>query len=156
MSNMYSSISFNSLRAFLVGLSLMVGLTPTLLWAAGPTSAEYGVVLNLSGKQRMLTQKMSKEVMLVALSVDTAANVANLQKTSSLFDKTLKGLRNGSGELRLPATSSKRILRQLDKIDQIWAGFYPAVKEVISRGSASKAQVAQIAENQALMVMCFN
>ncbi len=114
--------------------------------AEGPTSAEYGVVLNLSGKQRMLTQKMSKEMMLVALDVDKDANLANLQKTSALFDKTLKGLRNGSEELHLPPTSSGRILRQLDKIDAIWADFNPVVQGVLADKSVTKEQVAVVAE----------
>ncbi len=134
-------------RILTIFLSSALFLFSTMSVAEGPTSAEYGVVLNLSGKQRMLTQKMSKEMMLIALDVDAAGNLANLAKTSGLFDKTLKGLRNGSEELRLPPTSSSRILRQLDKIDGIWAGFYPVVKEVINGKSVSKEQVAVVAKN---------
>ncbi len=115
--------------------------------AAGPDSAEYGVVLNLSGKQRMLSQKMSKEVMLVALGVDLDQNLKNLIATSTLFDETLKGLRNGSDSLRLPPTSSKRILRQLDKIDALWSKFYPEIRTVIDNRSVSKQQVMAIANN---------
>ena len=135
------------LRALAVGLiggASLLSTGPTL--AEGPSSAEYGVVLNLSGKQRMLTQKMSKEMMLVALDVDKAANLANLEKTSALFDKTLKGLRNGSDKLRLPPTSSKRILRQLDKIDTIWADFHPVVKQVLTDQAVTQEQVAVVAE----------
>ena len=43
---------------------LIAGATPLAAEEAGPTTAEYGVVLNLSGKQRMLTQKMNKAVKL--------------------------------------------------------------------------------------------
>jgi len=120
-------------------------ISPT--FASGPSSAEYGVVLNLSGKQRMLTQKMSKEIMLVALNIETDKNLANLQKTSSLFDKTLQGLRNGSADLGLPPTSSKRILRQLDKVDAIWAKFYPVVKEILSNKAVSKDNIAFVSKN---------
>ncbi len=126
---------------------LMLGVTHVTMAADGPTSAEYGVVLNLSGKQRMLTQKMSKEILLIALGEEAEKNLANLKKTSGLFDKTLKGLRNGSDDLRLPPTSSSRILRQLDKIDAIWADFYPVVKAIIDSGMVSKDQVAAITMN---------
>lgn len=132
-------------KMLLILLALVLG-APSVALAAGPTSAEYGVVLNLSGKQRMLTQKMSKEMMLVALGVETNKNLENLAKTSALFDKTLKGLRNGSDELRLPPTSSGRILRQLDKIDGIWAQFYPVVKDVLAAKAVSKEQVAVVAQ----------
>jgi len=112
----------------------------------GPTSAEYGVVLNLSGKQRMLTQKMSKEILLIALDINKENNLANLQQTSELFDETLKGLRNGSEQLHLPPTHSGRILRQLDKIDAIWAEFYPVVQDIIASKTVTKEQVSLIAK----------
>ena len=126
---------------------LLLCAAPMALAADGPTSAEYGVVLNLSGKQRMLTQKMSKEIMLVALGIDTEKNLASLAKTSELFDKTLKGLRNGSAELGLPPTRANRILRQLDKIDAIWAKFYPVVQTILKNKAVTKEQVAAIAKN---------
>ena len=59
------------------------------------TASEYATVINLAGRQRMLTQKMSKEVLLVALGHDADANKANLRNTASLFDRTLKGLKDG-------------------------------------------------------------
>lgn len=113
---------------------------------ASPTAAEYGTVLNLSGKQRMLTQKMSKEVMLVALDVNKAANIENLNNTAALFDKTLKGLRNGDASLGLPPTSAKRILRQLSKVDKLWANFYPAIQTILSTGTVTAEQVAFVAQ----------
>lgn len=113
---------------------------------ASPTAAEYGTVLNLSGKQRMLTQKMSKEVMLVALDVDKVANIENLNSTAALFDKTLKGLRNGDASLGLPETSSKRILRQLTKVEKLWAELYPTIKSIVAVGTVTADQVAFIAQ----------
>ncbi|WED23874.1 type IV pili methyl-accepting chemotaxis transducer N-terminal domain-containing protein [Vibrio sp. JC009] len=112
---------------------------------AAPSAAEYGVILNLSGKQRMLSQKMSKEVALIALKVDVEQNVNNLKATSALFDKTLKGLRDGDSSLGLPPTESKRIIRQLDKVSSIWTEFYPVVKSVIDSKSVSNEQLASIA-----------
>jgi len=115
-------------------------------FAEGPTASEYGVVLNLSGKQRMLTQKMSKEIVLIAMGHQTPANVKNLKKTAALFDKTLKGLRNGEASLKLVPTSNPRILRQLDKVDAIWANFQPVVQTIIDQGSATNEQVAAVAQ----------
>ncbi|MCB1850521.1 MAG: type IV pili methyl-accepting chemotaxis transducer N-terminal domain-containing protein, partial [Gammaproteobacteria bacterium] len=115
------------------------------LAATGPTAAEYGVVLNLSGKQRMLTQKMSKEIMLVALDVDKSANLNNLAATASLFNKTLKGLRDGDTDLRLPETSNGRIRRQLDKVEKIWIDFYAVVKQIVDSGTVSPEQIENVA-----------
>jgi len=135
-------------RGFLLIAIGLICLQATMCWASqGPTSAEYGVVLNLSGKQRMLTQKMTKEIMLIALGNDVAGNLNNLKATSSLFDKTLKGLRDGDADLRLPPTTSRRIRKQLDKIEGIWGDFHAVVKGIIEAGSVTEDQVRIVAAN---------
>ena len=134
---------FSLLVVFALGIACFL---PAMSSASeGPTSAEYGVVLNLSGKQRMLTQKMSKETILIALGVDKDANLSNLGKTSALFDKTLKGLRDGDADLRLPPTSSKRIRKQLDKIEVLWVDFYATIKAVLANKNVTKEQLTVVA-----------
>ncbi|MEL6712707.1 MAG: type IV pili methyl-accepting chemotaxis transducer N-terminal domain-containing protein [Planctomycetota bacterium] len=134
--------------------SLFVLSTPHVASAGAPagamgdsTRAQWGVVLNLSGKQRMLTQKMSKEALLVALDVEKAGNLASLEKTAALFERTLTGLRDGDDGLGLPGTESRRILKQLGKVEAIWAEFQPAVAEVTASGTVTAEQVATIAVN---------
>lgn len=130
----------------LAGIAMLF-ISPAISLAEGPTAAEYGVVLNLSGKQRMLTQKMSKEMMLIALNHEVDTNLKNLAATSSLFDRTLKGLRDGDVDLRLPTTVSKRIIKQLDKINtNHWQDFYGLVQAVPVAKKVSKEQVALLAE----------
>lgn len=129
-----------------IALGMLVAMTATLVRAEGPTSEAYGVVLNLSGKQRMLTQKMTKEILLIALGIASDNNMANLRATSELFDRTLNGLRDGDQGLRLPPTSSKRILRQLRKVAEIWNDYRLVVDKILATGSVSKTQVALVAE----------
>ncbi len=127
-------------------LACLIILAPLSSMAEGPTAAEYGVVLNLSGKQRMLSQKMSKELLLVALETDADKNMKNLAATASLFDKTLKGLRDGDATLKLPSTVSKRIIKQLDKINnEFWQEYYSLIQSVIVAGKVNKTQVEKAA-----------
>lgn len=112
---------------------------------AAPTATEYGTILNLSGKQRMLTQKMSKQVVLIALQVETDANVEKLTATSGLFAKTLKGLRDGDADLELPATDSEVILAQLTTVDKLWQDFQVTIQEIIAGKDVTKDQLARIA-----------
>nr|WP_320010395.1 type IV pili methyl-accepting chemotaxis transducer N-terminal domain-containing protein [uncultured Desulfobulbus sp.] len=128
----------------------------TWLLAAGPTAAEYGVVLNLSGKQRMLSQKMSKEVMLIALGVESDKNLSNLAATAKLFDRTLKGLRRGDAELRLPPTENGRILRQLGKVDTLWATFHAVIDGILKTGKVSAADVQAIAAQSPVLLKEMN
>lgn len=134
-------------NVLLVLCGLVFACYPSIVAAEGPTAAEYGVVLNLSGKQRMLSQKMSKEVMLIALDVDTDKNIENLKATAGLFDKTLKGLRDGDAELKLPPTTNSRILKQIDKVESIWTEFNTVIQAIIASKKVSKEQIATIATN---------
>lgn len=108
------------------------------------TASEYAVVINLSGRQRMLTQKMSKEMLLIANKIDVEGNRANLKKTAKLFDTTLTGLRDGNAEMGLPATEGRVILKQLDKVRKLWDEFQSVVSEVVQGGSVDIAKVAQL------------
>ena len=104
----------------------------------GVQAADMGRVINLAGKQRMLTQKMSKEALLVAKGIDAEANKANLQGTVTLFDKTLKGLVNGDADLGLPKTEDKAILAQLAKVQELWDAYKPIVANADTSDAALK------------------
>ncbi|HIO91392.1 MAG TPA: hypothetical protein EYG68_00925 [Leucothrix mucor] len=104
--------------------------------------AELGKVINLAGKQRMLTQKMTKELLLIATDIDKSSNRDSLQKTLELFDKTLQGLVSGNDDLGLPATKDTAILKQLALVQEHWDKFKP----LIEKAETSKASLLQIAE----------
>ena len=57
----------------------------------GKINRQMGVVINLSGRQRMLTQKMSKEMLLIYHEIDVKKNRTNLGKSALMFAKTLRG-----------------------------------------------------------------
>ncbi len=109
---------------------------------------ELSVVINLAGKQRMLTQKMSKEALLVYLGINKEENVINLRETSSLFDKTLKGLKDGDADLGLPGTGQADIRAQLDIVNNLWQEFYPIIKRISDASSdgISEDDMKKIAE----------
>ncbi len=108
------------------------------------TKQEMGTVINLAGKQRMLTQKMSKEILLIAKGIDVEANKASLRKTADLFDRTLKGLINGDPELGLPKTTDKAILAQLEKVSALWKEFKPNVEAALN-GQIDQAVLKRVA-----------
>lgn len=112
------------------------------------TPAQWGTIINLSGRQRMLSQKMTKEILLVSLNYNKAENLSALEKTATLFDKTLKGLRDGSAELALPPTSSRRILRQIDKkIVPIWDVFFRQVQGILNAKAVLPEQLSAVIDN---------
>lgn len=127
-------------------LAMTLGMTGEVL-AVG--ASEYAVVINLSGRQRMLTQKMSKEMLLIAKGVDVQANNESLKKTAALFDTTLKGLLDGDASVGLPSTGSKVIRKQLGKVGKLWNKFHVHVKGVLAGGQVPVDKIA--AENLPLL-----
>ena len=101
------------------------------------TKQQSGIIINLAGKQRMLTQKMSKEALFIAKGISVDANKASLAKTVALFDKTLKGLVAGDTSLNLPKTENAEILAQLKIVTDLWTPF---------KASIEKADLAAIAK----------
>ena len=84
---------------------------------------DYSQAINLAGKQRMLTQKMSKEFLMIAKDIDAEDNRKNLIETMETFDTTLSGLINGSDELGLSPAPTKEIKTQLEKVRSMWIIF---------------------------------
>jgi len=126
-------------------LSLLILSLVFVLSVQAATKQEMAVVINLAGKQRMLTQKMSKEALLIAKGIEVDANKANLQKTAGLFDKTLTGLILGDSGLGLPKTEDAKIVVQLEKVSVLWNNFKPSI-DAILRGDTSKAVLEKIAQ----------
>tara|TARA_B100001564_G_C20360130_1_gene542960 strand:+ start:102 stop:548 length:447 start_codon:yes stop_codon:yes gene_type:complete len=93
---------------------------------------DYKHTINLAGKQRMLTQKMSKEYYLVAYGTNKDQNKANLSKTVDLFDKTLQALIHGDNELGLAKSPSDAITAQLNKVEGLWKTFRQHIEANIS------------------------
>ncbi len=87
------------------------------------------LVINLAGRQRMLSQKMTKEILLFSqghLSSEKAAN------TIQVFNDTLKSLYHGGRApldltqtkfKELPKPESKEVADQLQKVESTWKLF---------------------------------
>ncbi|HDY68153.1 MAG: type IV pili methyl-accepting chemotaxis transducer N-terminal domain-containing protein [Candidatus Scalindua sediminis] len=103
-----------------------------------------GAVINLAGKQRMLTQKMSKEA--IALSQGVGSK-GSLEKTINLFDKTLKGLISGDKELNLPATTNPKILAQLNHVQKLWKDHNSNLQIVLANSAETTAALSYINDN---------
>ncbi len=118
-------------------ISLLIILLTSSLFAL--SDKELARSINLAGKQRMLTQKMSKEALLIRSKIDTEENIKKLKQSSSLFDKTLKGLMNGDSSLNLVAINDPKIKEQLLRVQKLWNPFYQHIKEIIDAKADDKS-----------------
>ena len=61
--------------------------------------------INLAGKQRMLTQKMGKDLLFISNKFKPKYYISDFSKSRKLFAKTLDGLFNGDKKLKLVGTN---------------------------------------------------
>ncbi|MBB6062507.1 methyl-accepting chemotaxis protein [Thermosipho japonicus] len=99
------------------------------------------VVINLAGRQRMLTQRMSKDILIFSIYGDK--NVKNdLLMCKNIFDVTLSALINGGEapfdlkgtvKVMLPPASGKA-KDQLEKVKKIWIPFKKHIEKFLELG----------------------
>ena len=101
------------------------------------------IVINLAGRQRMLSQKMTKEILLFSQGVFPAEKVLD---TINMFDQTLKALTYGGKApidiaqttfTKLPAPETRVVVTQLKSVESRWSSFSKIAKNYLKKNEAS-------------------
>ncbi len=87
--------------------------------------------INLAGKQRMLTQRMGKDLLAIKNNLDKDAHIKDFEKSKKLFSRTLKGLLHGDKELKLVGTKLPKIVNQLNVVDKHWKSMQPILDNAL-------------------------
>ncbi|WP_052696176.1 methyl-accepting chemotaxis protein [Palaeococcus ferrophilus] len=115
----------------------LVSVTGVFIYASKAKAD--GVVIDLAGRQRMLTQKMSKEALAIAVGEDNYRE--ELLATAELFDKSLKALLYGgtapihNKEQSIPPAPPE-VQAQLKKVEALWQPFYRNVQIVATKDTS--------------------
>jgi len=162
-----NKIKYKLIVASLLLLTVSLVMFAATIYISG-LQKDDGVVINLAGRQRMLTQKMTKE-MLIALREKaeqgsvSAGMKAQLQKTMEVFDLTLSSLiQSGPAPLTLDPSGVKRVIpaasepaaAQLRQVSTIWTTFQSSLQKVLS-GRNGEA-VKYILENNVPLLKAMN
>lgn len=147
----------NSMQAKLalaLGLLFVMNVVILLLILSSDQSSA-GVTINLAGKQRMLSQKMTKDALIISTNENHSKAETELVAASQLFDKTLRGLISGDDELGLKAVDNNEIREQLQKVRDIWTGFKKRIDSIVNargeNGNSGEAVQYLIANNVPLL-----
>jgi PAS domain S-box-containing protein len=101
------------------------------------------IVINLAGRQRMLSQKMIKEIFLFSQGVFPVEKILD---TINMFDQTLKALTYGgkapldlvqTAFTILPAPETRNVVTQLKSVESKWSSFSKIAKNYLKKNEAS-------------------
>jgi len=150
---------FTSIRAKLgvvfLGFLLLGAGSVTATFITIRTQAADARVINLAGRQRMLTQEMTKAVLGIARD-PTSDYRAELDEAADLFDRTLTALLDGGsapygGEnVALPPAKDTAVHTQLGVVAELWRQFQQGVETVQTADLEGAAFASAVREIESL------
>lgn len=130
--------------AFATALAVLAAIGPAERASAQTMDLDHA--LGLAEQQSALSQRMAKEIVLIALDYNPRENVRNLEFNHDQFNRILNGLRYGDIELALLPANDPDVLENLERVSEIWPLFDAAVQEAAHSGQISNGQVRLIAD----------
>jgi len=100
--------------------------------------------IDIAGRQRMLTQKISKEVCFISSDINAEASMEVLGSTINMFEMSLNALHHGMPEAGIGAAPSAEIEAQLVKVAADWAVIKPHLDTVLAGGALDDATRGEV------------
>ncbi len=158
------------------GLSLIIVVMFAITFYTTSQQKNDGLIINLAGRQRMLTQKMVKELFAyVRLSEqklpegqtnNTATMKKSVQKTMKIFDMTLNALADsGKAPMSLdPDNTTYRecpmakgeVVKQLAKVRSLWTEFSRHIENILSGQDKNGEDLAFVKNNNMKLLAFMN
>lgn len=157
-------------RHFLVPLSLVVIFDVTLLGMNYVLSAQLelsSIQINIAGRQRMLSQKMSKDVLMMHFQHDqsmaTNSSLTELRSAMTLFDETLKAFVYGGPmtaadgkNITVKALTQTQIRNTLTQANTIWLALHETLQNLLVDPSVLEQATRQIAQQNLQLLSLMN
>lgn len=80
------------------------------------------LIINIAGKERMLTQKISKNIFYIQHNPHESLNELNL--ACDEFINGLNTLKYGNKDKEISAVVIPKVLKQIEQVDEMWNAFY--------------------------------
>ncbi len=111
------------LLAVMVVMLLVSALNCGVVFFVLQKNSKDAIAVNIAGRQRMLTQKMTKQIL--------EGDFKGAEETAALFSKSLEALRNGDASMKLKKVKDPEILAQIEKVERLWQEFRTRLERII-------------------------
>ncbi|MBS0658673.1 MAG: type IV pili methyl-accepting chemotaxis transducer N-terminal domain-containing protein [Verrucomicrobia bacterium] len=136
--------SYLGLLGLLMGLVVLIlGAVFVLAYQAAQRSSQYAAAVNLAGRQRMLSQRLTKGLYELQSAVEEGSSILapqdEVRRSSELFDQTLNAFSDGSqvrgtdnAMVQLPRVALPEGVKALSRAHEIWSPLSEKVKTVLT------------------------
>ncbi|CAE8586166.1 unnamed protein product [Polarella glacialis] len=124
--------------ALLKNSAIAVGQLVDSAKAAG--SVAPGLVVDIAGRQRMLIQRMCKEVLLIGLGFDVPSSLHHLKDSSHLFGWSHHGVIMGAPWAGVPELTSMCTIQAMSDVTHKWEEFHPFIEQILDAESDAESQ----------------
>ena len=108
-------------------------------------SKKDSLIINIAGKQRMLTQKMSKEVFYIKYKQST--DFRELKSAIDLFENNLNDLMHGNSIKGIYIPQNKKIKSKLQEVNSLWIPFKEELLKIIKSIALIKPDLECLTEH---------
>ncbi|NRD18655.1 type IV pili methyl-accepting chemotaxis transducer N-terminal domain-containing protein [Winogradskyella eckloniae] len=112
-------------------------------------------VINVAGRQRMLSQKITKEMLLISTQSNTQHKIDlknQLKVTLNLWKTSHIGLQNGNDSIKLPGENSETIVLMFKTISPYYQSILTAANTVIKSIESHPKTASNLLKNQTKIV----
>lgn len=116
-------------RLIVIGIitTICVGIMMVSVILINQRSLQDGYLINIAGKQRMLTQKIAKEIFMI--NSQNKRGFDELNQSIKDFESNLDILQYGSQDENINASTNLTIIKQLNSIKKQWLVFKKEVQD---------------------------
>ena len=120
--------------------------------ATGHLVSVLEAAIDVSGQQRMLTQKITKEILLIGYNHDAEKYKKRLNESVATFEANLVSLIEGNFEIKLFPAPTPQIRVQLRRVQTVWDRFRPIIERTTKSGTISNADIQQAVDFNASLL----
>mmetsp|Transcript_32165 Transcript_32165/g.61893 ORF Transcript_32165/g.61893 Transcript_32165/m.61893 type:complete len:452 (-) Transcript_32165:216-1571(-) len=115
-------------------------MSAQMAWTARQAAAR----LNLADRQRMYSQKLTKDALLIHLGLNVDTSLWQLEETRKKFQLVNQALLHGSEKRLIRPATEPEIIVQLKVIQELWGPFHEILKNTVQRGNITMDEILTV------------
>ena len=126
---------------FMLSFVLILSCGLTVITSQYLTMGNDATAIDMAGRQRMLSQRLAKEALLVGQKIESQDV---MQKTIKLFESSHIKLIEGDESTGMAAVKDKAILLQLKHVNELWKEYKNEILNYVSSNSAKAKNIHKL------------